>query len=123
MYGILPGSVVANKALLAYKAELAPSCPIVIGAAAGIYGAVLQQGQIMTQQSDGTYLPAASGDAVTIGQTKVLAHTVTLDGSPTTNVAGYYGGYLNKAALVGTAAQIAALGVEHDPGVIVMKQW
>ena len=123
-FAVIPGSTVANKGVCAYKRELAVTVSIVLGAAAGAYGTQVQAGQILTQQSDGTYLPAASGDAVTIGQTKILVQSVTVDGAnPTPGLAGYVAGYFNIPALIGSTAQIAALGPVVEPGVLVMKQW
>jgi hypothetical protein len=121
MYGTIPNSSVTFKALLAYRAELAVAASIVLGPGAGTYGVAVLEGTILTQQNDGTYLPAAPGDAITLGKTKVLGHTVTCDGRPTPGIAGYYTGFFNKAALIGTPAQIAALGVENEPGVIHMQ--
>ncbi len=119
----IPGTAVAFKAVVAYKSELAVTASIVLDASCGVYGAVIQEGTLINPLGNGRYVPLAAGDVATVGQTKILAQTVTLDGSPLTAVAGFYGGYFNLAALVGTPTQIQAICTVVEPGVVVMKQW
>ena len=119
----IPGTSVAFKALLAYKEHLAVSASIVLDASVGVYGAVIPAGTLVNPLSSGFYVPLAPGDTAAVGTTKILAQTITCDGTAMTNVAGYYGGYFNTAALVGTVAQIQAITTLVEPGVVVMKQW
>ena len=119
----IPGTAVSFKALVAYKDELAVTASIVLDASCGVYGAVIQEGTLINPLSNGRYAPLASGDTAAVGTTKILAQTVTLDGGPMNAVAGFYGGYFMKSALVGSPSQISAIFVDVEPGVVVMKQW
>ena len=119
----IPGTAVAFKALVAYKSELAVTASIVLDASVGVYGAVVPEGTLINPLVSGRYVALASGDEAVVGTTKILAQTVTCDGAAMTSLAGFYGGYFNVAAIVGTPAQIAAISTVVEPGVVVMKQW
>lgn len=119
----IPGTAVAFKALVAYKSELALTASIVLDASVGVYGAIVPEGTLINPLSNGRYAALAVGDTAAVGTTKILAQTVTCDGVAMTSIAGFYGGYFNVAALIGSPAQIAAISTVVEPGVVVMKQW